>query len=142
MSDKVFLDTNIFIYSIDASPDQAAKRDVARRIVRDHIRNDSAVLSVQVLQEFFNVATRKIEVPLSIEEALEYLHYIAILETVQPDFHLVVSAIHLHQRHAFSFWDALIVQSAKTAGCAQLLSEDLQHGFALDNLMVKNPFLS
>ena len=142
MSDKTFLDTNIFIYSIDASPDQAVKRDIARRIVRDHIENDTGVLSVQVLQEFFQVATQKIEVPLSTEDALEYLHYIAILETVQPDFHMLVSAIRIHQKHAFSIWDSLILQAAKTAGCSQLLSEDLQHGFSLDNLLVNNPFMS
>ena len=142
MRDKTFLDTNIFIYSIDASPGQAAKRDLARRIVRDHIKDDTGVLSVQVLQEFFQVATRKIEVPLSIEDALEYLHYIAILETVQSDFHLVVSAIRLHQKYAFSFWDSLVLQAAKTAGCSQLLSEDLQHGFNLDSLLVSNPFIS
>jgi predicted nucleic acid-binding protein len=140
MKGKAFLDTNIFIYSIDASPGQSAKRDLARRIVRDHIKNDSGVLSIQVLKEFFQVATQKIEVPLSVEEALEYLHYIAILETVQPDFHLIVSAIHLHQKYAFSFWDSLILQAAKTAGCSRLLSEDLQHGFNLDGLLVRNPF--
>jgi len=142
MKDKVFLDTNIFIYSIDSSPDQNKKKNVAREIVRKHIRNESGVISIQVLQEFYQVATRKIEVPLLSEEALEYLHYMAILETVEPDFYMVVSAIHLHQHHFLSFWDALIFQATRTAGCSQLFSEDLQDGFCLDNLTVRNPFLS
>lgn len=142
MSDKVFLDTNIFVYSIDASPGQNKKRDVARRIIREHIINESGVISVQVLQEFYHVATQKIEIPLSSKEAIEYLHYIAILETVQPDFHMLVAAIHIHQKHAISFWDALILQAAKTAGCSLLVSEDLQDGFALDKLVINNPFVS
>ena len=142
MKDKVFLDTNIFIYSIDASPRQAKKRDVAQQIVKEHIRNDSGVISIQVLQEFYQVATRKIQVPLSTEETLEYLHYVAILETVLPDFDMVVAAIRLHQKHSLSFWDAMILQAASTAGCSQVLSEDLQDGFRLDNLTVKNPFTS
>lgn len=73
MKDKVFLDTNIFIYSIDASPGQNRKRNISRQIVREQIQNESGVISIQVLQEFYQVATRKIRVPLSTEEALEYL---------------------------------------------------------------------
>ena len=88
------------------------------------------------------MSTQKIQIPLSTEDALEYLHYMAILETVLPDFTMVVAAIHLHKKHSISFWDALILQAAKTAGCFQLLSEDLQHGFRLDALTVKNPFVS
>jgi len=142
MRDKVFLDTNIFIYSIDASRGQSKKRDVARQIVEEHIRKDSGAISIQVLQEFYQVATQKIQVPLSTDEALEYLHYMAILETVLPDFNMVVAAIRLHQKHSLSFWDALILQAAIIAGCSQILSEDLQDGFYLDNLTVKNPFVS
>ncbi len=66
----------------------------------------------------------------------------AILETVQPDFHMVVAAVRIHQKHSLSFWDALILQAAKTAGCSQLLSEDLQDGFRLDTIVVRNPFIS
>ncbi|MCK4824540.1 PIN domain-containing protein [bacterium] len=142
MRDKVFLDTNIFIYSIDASRGQSKKRDVARQIVEEHIRKDSGAISIQVLQEFYQVATQKIQVPLSTDGALEYLHYMAILETVLPDFNMVVAAIRLHQKHSLSFWDALILQAAIIAGCSQILSEDLQDGFYLDNLTVKNPFVS
>lgn len=142
MRDKVFLDTDIFIYSIDASPGEKKKRNIARQILKEHIRNDSGVISIQVLQEFYQVATRKIEVALSTDEALEYLHYMAILETVLPDFNMVVAAIRLHQKHSLSFWDALIFQAALIAGCSQILSEDLQDGFRLDNLTVKNPFVS
>ncbi|MBE9581111.1 MAG: PIN domain-containing protein [Proteobacteria bacterium] len=141
MKDKVFLDTNIFVYSIDASPGGIDKRDIARKIVREHIRNESGVVSIQVFQEFYDVATRKIQVPLSTEESIEYLHYMAIFETVLPDFDMVVTAIRLHRKHTLSFWDALILQAAKTAGCSQVLSEDLQHGFRIDNLTVKNPFV-
>ncbi len=64
----------------------------------------------------------------------------AVLETVPPDFNMVVAAIRLHQKHSLSFWDALILQAAIIAGCSQILSEDLQDGLRLDTLTVKNPF--
>ena len=140
MSAKVFLDTNIFIYSIDASPDLINKREIARNVIRRHIENETGVISIQVFQEFYQVATKKIQIPLSTEEALEYLHYMSIMETVHPDFQMILSAVHVHQRYSVSFWDALILQAAKISGCSLLLSEDLQDGFRLNDLTVKNPF--
>jgi len=141
MSDKIFLDTNIFIYSIDSSPREKRKRDIARGIIKENIRNETGVISIQVLQEFYQVSTHKIKVPLSIEEALEFLHYVAILETVKPDFALIVAAILLQKKHNVSFWDALILQAAKTVGCMVVYSEDLKDEMRIENMTVKNPFI-
>ncbi len=140
MKDKVFLDTNVFIYSIDNSPALREKADVARQLVKKHIRNGTGVISIQVLQEFYHVSTRKIQVPLSMEEALEYMHYMAVLETVHPDFNMVVAAVYLHKRAKLSFWDSLIVQAAAAANCSFLLTEDLQDGLQVAGLTIKNPF--
>jgi predicted nucleic acid-binding protein len=140
MKDKVFLDTNVFIYSVDSSPALKAKADIARQIVKQHIRRGTGVISIQVLQEFYQVSTQKIQVPLSTAEALEYLHHMAVLETVHPDFNMLVTAVYLHQRLKLSFWDALIVQAAAAANCTILLTEDLQDGLDVGNLIVRNPF--
>ncbi len=142
MRGKIFLDTNIFVYSIDSSAEQKEKRNVARKLVKTHIREDSGVISIQVIQEFFQVATTKIRAPISVEDALEFMHYMASLQIVTPDFDMVVAAARIHQKHSISFWDALILQAAKTADCFQVLSEDLQDGFRFDDLTVKNPFLT
>ena len=140
MRGKVFLDTNIFVYSIDTSPINAGKSVTARRIIKDRIEDGTGVISVQVIQEFYQVATTKIEVPLSTEEALEYLRYMAVLEVVIADFDFVQAAIKLHKKHHLSFWDGLILQAAKHAACSQCLTEDLQHGLKVDGLTVLNPF--
>jgi predicted nucleic acid-binding protein len=142
MKDKVFLDTNVFIYSIDSSPPLKEKADIARQIVKEHISDGTGVISIQVLQEFYQVSTQKIQVPLSMEEAVEYMHYMAVLETVHPDFNMIVAAVYLHKRIKLSFWDGLIVQAAAAADCSLLLTEDLQDGFRVGELAVKNPFLS
>ncbi len=142
MKDKVFLDTNVFIYSVDSSPNHKEKADIARQIVTQHIRSGTGVISIQVLQEFYQVSTRKIQVPLSTEDALEYLHYMAVLETVHPDFNMLVSAVYLHKRLKLSFWDGLIVQAAAAANCSLLLTEDLQDELHVGDLIIKNPFLS
>jgi predicted nucleic acid-binding protein len=142
MKGKVFLDTNIFVYSIDSSPGEIKEGDIARQLVEKYIRDETGVISIQVVQEFYQVATRKIQIPLSTEEALEFMYYMTTLETVVPDFDMVVAAVRLHQKHSFSFWDALILQAAKIAGCSRILSEDLRNGFRLNDLTVMNPFVS
>lgn len=140
MNDRTFLDTNIFVYAIDTSSKEKKKREHARNLVKHHIINESGVISIQVLQEFFQVSTHKIKKPLSVEEALEFLQYISILQIVRPDYNMVTAAIHLHKNNSVSFWDAMILQSAKSAACNFVLSEDLQDGFRLDEMVIKNPF--
>lgn len=140
MSDRTFLDTNIFIYAIDTSSKEKKKRELARELIKQHIINESGVISIQVLQEFFQVSTHKIKKPLSIEEAQEFLKYISILQIVRPDYNMVAAAIHLHKNNSISFWDSMILQCAKVADCAVVLSEDLQDGFKLDEMIIKNPF--
>jgi predicted nucleic acid-binding protein len=140
MNDKTFLDTNIFIYAIDTSPREKMKRELARELVKEHMIHETGVISIQVLQEFYQVSTQKIKRPLSTEEALEFLQYISILQTVRPDYHMIVSAVHLHKRLKVSFWDSMILQSALTGGCSCVLSEDLQDGLRINEMVLTNPF--
>jgi predicted nucleic acid-binding protein len=140
MSDKVFLDSNILIYAIDSSPAYRKKREKARKLIDFHIQNETGVISIQVLQEFIVVATGKIKIPLAPEEALEFIQHMAILEIVQPDYDMVVAAVHLLKRHRLSFYDSMIIQAARAAECTLLLSEDLQSGFRLGSLTIQNPF--
>ena len=140
MKDKVFLDTNIFVYAVNSSQQWSRQQTIARSIIRQQNENESGVISLQVVQEFYQVATTKIAVPLSTEDALEFIRYMSCLEVVAASLDMVIAAVHLHQRHRLSFWDALILQAAQSAGCTQVLSEDLQHNLRLDNLVVLNPF--
>jgi predicted nucleic acid-binding protein len=142
MIDKAFLDTNVLIFAIDNSSAYRRKQEIARGLIDAHIQKETGVISIQVLQEFIVVATKKIKVPLSLEDALEFIRYLSILEIVQPDFDMVVSAVQLQKRHRLSFYDSMIIQAAKTAGCTLLLSEDLQSGFRLGSLTILNPFAS
>ena len=52
----------------------------------------------------------------------------------------ILGAIDLHRLHRISFWDALLVQTARRAGCTTLLTEDLQDGRRFDGIVVRNPF--
>ncbi len=140
MSDKAFLDTNVLVYAIDSSPEELRKSNLAKTLIHQHIANQTGVISIQVVQEFFVIATRKIVKPLSTDQALEYLNYLSILEIVRPDYEMVAPAIHVQRKYQLSFWDAMIIQAAVSAGCGQLFSKDLQDGLEINGAKVINPF--
>ena len=139
MSAEVFLDTNVFIYHLDAT--DPAKHATAERIVRGALAEGDACISYQVVQECLNVALRKAEVSLSLDAARSYLDVVlAPLMQVPASQALYHRALDVQARWRFGFYDALIVAAAQAAGCSRLLSEDLQHGQRIDALTVVNPF--
>jgi predicted nucleic acid-binding protein len=141
MTDKAFLDTNILVYAIDSSPEESSKRSLARSLIDTYISVGTGVISIQVIQEFYVTATRKIAAPLLTDQALEYLKHLSILEIVRPDYEMVASAIYAHRKYQLSFWDAMIIQAAVSAGCKKLYSEDLKQGFEIRGVNVVNPFV-
>jgi len=60
--------------------------------------------------------------------------------TVQLDIALILAASKLEERHAFSFWDALIVEAARRSGAERLVTEDLQDGRQIGGVRIENPF--
>jgi predicted nucleic acid-binding protein len=137
MTDKCFVDTNVFVYLYDVdSPDKQAR---AKSILGSALAGIELVISTQVLQEFYVTANRKFQF-LSDREILQAMNDLADLSTVKIDVRIIFEAIEIGRRFQLSFWDALIVQAALSAGCSSLLTEDLQHGQRIGNLVVENPF--
>jgi len=132
---SVFIDTNVFVYSIDAG--HPAKRAKAIEIISESATR--CTLSVQVLQEFYNIATQKLK--LSPSEAKSVVEMLSRKRVLQPGPELVLEAIDTSERHKISFWDALIVESAVATGCHLLITEDLNHGQTIRGVRVHNPFL-
>jgi predicted nucleic acid-binding protein len=137
MTARTFLDTNVLVYAFDG--DQPAKQAAAREILYG-ARAGTHAVSPQVLQEFFNAVTRKLQRPVGADDALAAVKALARLTVVPADADLVLAAIELHRRHQLLLWDALIVQAALVGGCTRLLTEDLQDGFRVGTLVVENPF--
>ncbi len=133
---RSFIDTNVLVYIDDA--DDPVKREVAGQLVASHLKAGSGVISTQVLQEFVNVAMRKLLLPLDLVR-LRLMTY-RRLEIVPATADLIASALDVHQLHRVSFWDALIVQAARQSGCVQLLSEDMNTGAILAGVRLVNPF--
>ncbi|MBV8453256.1 MAG: PIN domain-containing protein [Deltaproteobacteria bacterium] len=135
-----FFDTNVLVYVFDSSAPN--KRTRALQVLEQAIEAGLAVLSTQVLQEFFVTVTRKLPVPLTSEQAKRAVCDFAKLSVVQIDPEIILNAIETTQRYRLSFWDSLIIQSALRGGATILYSEDLQPGRTIETLKVENPFLS
>ncbi|MBV8056868.1 MAG: PIN domain-containing protein [Deltaproteobacteria bacterium] len=135
-----FFDTNVLVYVFDSSAPN--KRTRALQVLEQAIEAGLAVLSTQVLQEFFVTVTRKLPVPLTSEQAKRAVRDFAKLSVVQIDPEIILNAIETTQRYRLSFWDSLIIQSALRGGATILYSEDLQPGRTIETLKVENPFLS
>jgi len=134
---RVFFDTNVLLYADDL--DAGAKRDRGRELLRDALSSGRGVLSTQVLQEFFVIATGKLGIDAAV--ARRKVELLATMDLVRVDLAMIVAAIDLTRLHALYFWDALVLRAAATAGCGVLLTEDLQHGQVIGGVRVENPFL-
>jgi predicted nucleic acid-binding protein len=140
MSGKFFLDTNVFVYSFDASAPKKAQR--AAQLIRQAIQTRSGIVSYQVVQEFFNVALRRFAQPMTFADAEQYLSTtFRPLLAVHSSPALYGEALRIGAKFKLSWYDSLIVASAIEGQCDVLYSEDLQHGQRFGNLQVANPFL-
>ena len=136
MSGREFVDTNILVYADDNR--DVAKQARARELIRNLMLERRGVISLQVLQEFFAAATRKLG--MGAGAARERVLLYARFEVVRLTTDDLLAAIDLHRLHGLSFWDGLIVQAALTGGCTVLNSEDMHHGRVFDALTVASPF--
>ena len=136
MARRSFLDTNVLIYSVDSA--DSAKQTAAIGVIERHALGKSGVISTQVLQEFYSAATRKLGIePL---QARRLVRDFRIFDIVQVTPEIIEEGIDCSILNAISFWDGLIVASASTARCPEILSEDLADGQTIQGVRVRNPF--
>jgi predicted nucleic acid-binding protein len=132
-----FVDTNVLLYSISREAGQALKREIANGI----LDNEDLALSAQVLQEFYVQATRSRRVDaITHEQAVDMVAAFSRFPIQPTTVGLITAAIDTCSRFGVSYWDAAIIEAARLMDCAELLSEDLQHGEDYDGVIVVNPF--
>ena len=138
MNVKSFVDTNVLIYAHDVDAQQ--KHTIARDLLRELWSERAGTLSMQVLQEFYVNATRKISTPLPKEVARQVVHSYSVwcIETTPAE---IAAAFRIEDDSRIGFWDALIVASALKSGAARILSEDLNAQQMIAGVRVENPFV-
>lgn len=137
--DLTFVDTNVLVYAHDRS--ETRKQPLAQTLLEGLWASRTGSLSTQILQEFYVVATRKFDPPMSRRAAREIVALYGAWPLVQVDLPLILTASQLEERHKLSFWDALVVEAARRAGATRLVTEDLQGGRLIGGVRIENPFL-
>jgi predicted nucleic acid-binding protein len=132
-----FLDTNILIYAALGRGLYETKRTIAHDLVVDA----KFGISTQVLQEFYANVTRKTEIPLTPDEALEWIEGLELQGCVTVDKTLIKVAIGISQRYRINYWDGAILAAAERLGAEIVYTEDLNHGQTYGPVRVVNPFL-
>jgi predicted nucleic acid-binding protein len=132
-----FVDTNILLYAVSTSPAEQPKARVARGI----LDGDDLALSVQVLQEFYVQSIRPSKTDrLTHEQATLLIESFLRFPVAESTISLMTEALATSHRFHISYWDAAIIEAARSLGCKTLLSEDLNHGQTYSGLKVLNPF--
>jgi predicted nucleic acid-binding protein len=135
---RQFVDSNILVYAYDVA--QGEKHNQAKALLLSLWESGLGCASIQVLQEFYVNVTRKSQFPLAAEHAAQVIRDFSDWSVHRPGIKDVVSAIELQLRYQISFWDAMILQSARQSGCSILWSEDLSDSQVYDGVKVVNPF--
>ncbi len=132
MTAKIFADTNVAIYALDADP---AKRQTALGIL-----DLRPLISTQVVNEYLNVLLVKRRLDrMAAHELARALMAACDVVSVTPA--ITDLAMNIGERFRIGHWDSLIVAAALAADCNTLYSEDLQNGQTFDGrLTAMNPF--
>ena len=136
MADRSFIDTNVLVYA-EAS-DAPGKQQAALAVLQRLYETGTGVLSTQVLQEYCNVAIKKLKLPAGHIRA--QLDLYEQFEVVQVTPAMIRAGLDLHQTRSVAFYDALIIACAQIAGCNELFSEDLNTGEVMTGVRIVNPF--
>ena len=136
MPTRTFIDTNVLVYAKAA--DAPAKKQVALALRTQHYLDTTGVLSTQVLQEYCNVAVKKLKLP--IQHIRAQLELCEQFEVIQVTPTIIRGGLDLHQTRSIAFYDAVILASAHIAGCATVLSEGMHAGEVVGGVRIVNPF--
>lgn len=134
-----FVDSSVLVYAVSAS---GPKSGIAQKLVRNLVLHKAFRTSTQVFQEFYVTATRKIQVPLSSEQAIRFLDVWSACPVFTTDYPAIREAAQLAGASRISFRDGLILVAARRSGATRVYTEDLQHGQTIAGVKILNPFRS
>jgi len=137
MANRSFIDTHILVYA-EAS-DAPLKQRAALSLLKGLFDDGLGVLSTQVLQEYCNVALKKLK--LSAAYVRSQLDFYEQFEVVQVTPAIIHAGLDLHKTRSVAFFDAIVLASAHAAGCDRLWTEDMNAGEMVNGVRIVNPFL-
>ncbi len=139
MAARILVDTNILLYAYDRG--ESTKQPLALTILNHLVAHDLGALTPQVLAEFFVNATKKLQPPLTIEEAHGRIqNYLLSWEILDTTGAIVLEAVRGVRTYQMTYWDAQIWASARLNQIPFVLSEDFGDGVVIEGVRFVNPF--
>ena len=131
-----FVDTNVLIYFVDSR--NKAKQSIARAVLANAIGSRQYVISSQVLNEFANVALKKLG--MTEDEVRQYVEAFQHIRVVFQQGGWTVRALEIRKQYGLQFYDSLLLAAAEFVGCDEILTEDLNDGQIYRGVKAVNPF--
>jgi predicted nucleic acid-binding protein len=138
MTALFFVDSNVFVYHRDSS--DPVKQAIATSWLDRLWRNGTGRTSCQALNEFYVVATRKLGLHLSADDAWDDVTSLFRWDPLPVSAEVLTRSRHVQRLHRLSWWDSLIVAAAQLQNCGVLLTEDMQDGVRFGSVLVRSPF--
>lgn len=139
MAANYFVDTNILVYSRDAS--EPEKQIKSKQWLTQLWRQETGRISAQIMNEYYVTVTQKLKPGLSREQARSDLRALAVWQPLEISAQLIESAWEVQDQYGYSWWDSLVIASALFLDCQYLLSEDMQHDQSFGRIKIINPFI-
>lgn len=132
-----FVDTNVLLYAISRDSGEQHKAERANEILAAR----DVALSVQVLQELYVQTTRASRPDaLTHDQATRLVEALLRFPVQEITTSVALAAMAMRERSGISYWDAAILEAARSLGCEVVLSEDLSDGQDYGGVRIHNPF--
>jgi predicted nucleic acid-binding protein len=131
-----FIDTDIFVYAIDAEAKQ--KHKSALHFLYWIEKEEKIHVSNQIVKELTDTAIRR--------EIFNEAQLVSYLDAFSGHRLSVISlkktkeSVRIKHSYQLSFYDSLIVATAIENNCTKLYSENLNNGQSIEGLKIINPF--
>ena len=135
MRDRIFIDSNIFLYTFDSRDEKKQK------ISKEIVLSQNSIISIQVINEVSNNLLKKFKFDNSMVKKFIKSCYNRY-EVINFTQEIFLLACNIRESYNISYYDSLIVSTAISAKCTILYSEDMQHELKIDNLVILNPLYS
>jgi predicted nucleic acid-binding protein len=136
MIDKIFIDSNVWCYLF--IKDEYEKYKIAEQFISEKANHSIFVVSYQVINEVTNkLIQKKIKDDIT-KENIQYMYKICAIQDFSKE--IIMIAFNLRNKYSLSFWDSIIVASALNSNCNILVSEDMQNGLRIGNMVINNIF--
>ena len=137
MRDRIFIDSNILIYS--SLQDDKEKHNETLNFL-EKLKDKNVFISTQVINEVYVTLLKHELKDEDIQNIVSKIIDIYNSSIIKVD--TIKKSWNLRRVYNLSYWDSLIVASALESRCKVLYTEDMQDDIVINNMLtIKNPFL-